>query len=319
MKVYFGIVLILLTSCGDDSNSSTPNTMAKSIVDLNENSTSDYISDSTSYVKDSTSYIIGHKISQQFQGQKEISSLNKDLILDGFQDEIGSYDKTKCFETVEKAMAMAESSMSQNLSNDFAVCAGRLTKNEFILKMEEVDATYLIDESMLTEGFKDGLRLQNIFDGNKKREEELFSQLNRILEVKQSQAFIKNKLKGIEFMNENRSKKGILETNSGIQYKILRNGKGAYPSATSRVKVNYKGSMHSGEEFDSSYKRGQPSEFGLNQVIPGWTEGIQLMRPGSKFIFYIPQELAYGANPDPRSGIKPYSLLIFEVELLEIL
>ena len=78
MKVYFGIVLILLTSCGDDSNSSTPNTMAKSSVDLNENSTSDYMSDSTSYVKDSTSYIIGHKISQQFQGQKEISSLNKD-------------------------------------------------------------------------------------------------------------------------------------------------------------------------------------------------------------------------------------------------
>ena len=97
MKAYFGIVLILLTSCGDDNNSSTPNTKAKSNADLNENPASDYMSDSTSYVKDSSSYIIGHKISQQFQDQKEISSLNKDLILDGFKDEIGSYDKTKCF------------------------------------------------------------------------------------------------------------------------------------------------------------------------------------------------------------------------------
>ena len=77
--------------------------------------------------------------------------------------------------------------------------------------------------------------------------------------------------------------------------------------------------MLSGETFDSSYDRGQASEFFLNQVIPGWTEGIQLMKAGSKFKFYIPHELAYGANPDPRSGIKPYSLLIFEVELLEIL
>ena len=123
----------------------------------------------------------------------------------------------------------------------------------------------------------------------------------------------------MDFLKENRSKKGVSETNSGIQYKVLRNGKGMHPTATSRVKVQYKGSTLSGEEFDSSYKRGEPSEFGLNQVIPGWTEGIQLMRPGSKFIFYIPHELAYGANPDPRSGIKPYSLLIFEVELLEIL
>ena len=83
--------------------------------------------------------------------------------------------------------------------------------------------------------------------------------------------------------------------------------------------MHYKGTLLSGETFDSSYDRGTPSEFGLNQVIPGWTEGIQLMNPGSKFIFYIPHELAYGPNPDPRSGIKPYSLLIFEVELLEIL
>ena len=99
----------------------------------------------------------------------------------------------------------------------------------------------------------------------------------------------------------------------------MKKGKGNNPSASSRVKVHYKGTLLSGETFDSSYDRGTPSEFALNQVIPGWTEGIQLMKPGSKFIFYIPHELAYGPNPDPRSGIKPYSLLIFEVELLEII
>jgi FKBP-type peptidyl-prolyl cis-trans isomerase FklB len=85
------------------------------------------------------------------------------------------------------------------------------------------------------------------------------------------------------------------------------------------VKVHYKGTLISGETFDSSYERGVPAEFGLSQVIPGWTEGLQLMSVGSKFEFFIPQELAYGANPQPGGIIKPYSLLIFEVELLEIL
>jgi FKBP-type peptidyl-prolyl cis-trans isomerase FklB len=87
--------------------------------------------------------------------------------------------------------------------------------------------------------------------------------------------------------------------------------------ATSKVKVHYAGTLPTGETFDSSYDRGEPIEFGLNQVIPGWTEGLQLMSVGSKFKFFIPQELAYGANPQPGGIIKPYMALVFEVELLD--
>ena len=142
--------------------------------------------------------------------------------------------------------------------------------------------------------------------------------MDQVIAEKQKAQYAIVKKEGLDFLTKNRKKKGIQETASGIQYKVLRKGKGSHPIASSRVKVHYEGSVLSGEVFDSSYERGESIVFGLNQVIPGWTEGIQLMKPGSKYIFYIPQELAYGANPRG-SVIKPYSLLIFEVELLEIL
>ncbi|MGB1451982.1 MAG: DUF1573 domain-containing protein, partial [Crocinitomicaceae bacterium] len=108
-------------------------------------------------------------------------------------------------------------------------------------------------------------------------------------------------------------------TQSGLQYEVIREGLGLKPGPTSRVKVHYHGTTPAGDVFDSSVDRGQPSEFGLNQVIKGWTEGLQLMRAGSKYKFFIPQELAYGANPQPGSIIEPYMPLVFEVELLEVL
>ena len=120
-------------------------------------------------------------------------------------------------------------------------------------------------------------------------------------------------------MKRNKKQVGIFQTASGLQYQIIRKGKGVKPKANTRVRVHYTGMTLSGETFDSSYERGKPTEFGLNQVIPGWTEGLALMNKGAKFKFFIPQELAYGPNPPPTSIIKPYSLLIFEVELLEIL
>ena len=108
-------------------------------------------------------------------------------------------------------------------------------------------------------------------------------------------------------------------TESGLQYEVIRAAEGDSPKSTDTVTVHYHGTLIDGTVFDSSVERDSPASFGVHQVIPGWTEGIQLMKPGSKFVFYIPHELAYGPNPNPRSGIKPYSLLIFEVELLEIL
>ena len=127
-----------------------------------------------------------------------------------------------------------------------------------------------------------------------------------------------NKVAGENFLEENKDKEGVQTTASGLQYIVLNEGSGAKPEATSKVKVHYHGTTIDGEVFDSSVDRGTPAEFGLNQVIKGWTEGVQLMSVGAKYKFFVPQALAYGSR---QSGakIKPFSTLIFEVELLEIL
>lgn len=128
-----------------------------------------------------------------------------------------------------------------------------------------------------------------------------------------------NRAAGEAFLTNNRTAEGVKVTASGLQYKVIKEGKGAKPGPASQVKVNYKGSLLSGEVFDSSYDRGEPAVLGLNQVIPGWTEGLQLMSPGAKYILYIPADLGYGDNVDPNGPIPAGSTLIFEVELLEVL
>ena len=120
-----------------------------------------------------------------------------------------------------------------------------------------------------------------------------------------------------KFLAENKTKDGVKTTASGLQYKVITEGKGEIPADTCKVKVNYKGTLIDGTEFDSSYKRNEPSTFRANQVIKGWTEALTMMPVGSKWELYIPQELAYGAR-ESGNQIKPFSTLIFEVELLSI-
>jgi len=125
---------------------------------------------------------------------------------------------------------------------------------------------------------------------------------------------------GLKFLADNKTKPGVITTASGLQYIVLKEGTGKKPTATSNVEVNYHGTTPEGKVFDSSVDRGKPISFALNQVIKGWTEGLQLMKEGAKYKFFIPQELAYGANA-PQGGkglIKPYMPLVFEVELIKI-
>ncbi|MGD8779950.1 MAG: FKBP-type peptidyl-prolyl cis-trans isomerase [Ignavibacteria bacterium] len=122
---------------------------------------------------------------------------------------------------------------------------------------------------------------------------------------------------GNKFLAENKTKEGVIALPSGLQYKVIKEGTGSKPKKTDKVKVNYMGTLIDGTEFDNSYKRGEPISFELGSVIKGWTEGLQLMPVGSKYMFYIPANLAYGENR--RSEIiGPNACLIFEVELLEI-
>lgn len=125
------------------------------------------------------------------------------------------------------------------------------------------------------------------------------------------------KAEGENFLAENAKKEGVKTLPSGLQYKVLREGDGRKPSATDKVECHYEGTLINGEVFDSSYRRGETATFGLNQVIKGWTEGLQLMQEGAKYRFFIPYNLAYGEHGAGQS-IPPYAALIFDVELIKV-
>ncbi|WP_238389698.1 FKBP-type peptidyl-prolyl cis-trans isomerase [Pseudoxanthomonas koreensis] len=150
-------------------------------------------------------------------------------------------------------------------------------------------------------------------------EQEAQQTLQGYLARKQGAVGDKNRTDGAAFLAKNRNEKGVLTTPSGLQYMVLREGSGPRPLASDTVRVNYEGKLLDGTVFDSSYQRGEPAEFGLNQVIAGWTEGLGLMPVGAKYRFWIPSELAYGTRGAPGGRIGPNSTLTFDVELLGIL
>ncbi len=183
------------------------------------------------------------------------------------------------------------------------------------LKRQLID----VNVDILNQGLKDGLSGAKPLM-NEEQVKETMSTFQKDMMAKQAAARKaageKNAADGKKFLEENKSKEGVKTTKSGLQYKVLKEGTGASPKETDTVKVNYRGTTVDGTEFDSSYKRGQPATFPVNRVIKGWTEGLQLMKPGAKYQFFIPADLAYGergAGPE----IGPNSTLIFDVELLE--
>jgi FKBP-type peptidyl-prolyl cis-trans isomerase FklB len=177
-----------------------------------------------------------------------------------------------------------------------------------------------VDPSIVARGIKDGLAggktlltedevkaaLVALQTDVQKRQEESMAQLGEV-----------NKKAGDEFLAANKTKDGVVTLPDGLQYKILTQGTGPKPTAKDSVVCNYRGTLIDGKEFDSSYKRGQPATFPVGQVIPAWTEALQLMPVGSKWQLFIPSELAYGTR-SPSPDIGPNSTLIFEVELLSI-
>lgn len=149
-------------------------------------------------------------------------------------------------------------------------------------------------------------------------EKEANDAIQEYVELQKERFHKVTKEEGELFLQENASKSGVNTTSSGLQYEVLVEGKGVKPTKNDNVSVHYHGTLIDGTVFDSSVQRGQPATFGVQQVIKGWTEALQLMSTGSKYRLYIPQELAYGATPHPGGPIKPYSALIFDVELLSI-
>lgn len=170
-----------------------------------------------------------------------------------------------------------------------------------------------IDAASFLQGLQDGLAGKNLF--TEQEMQDIFTQLQQDIMDNRNNMANAEKVMGKKFLEDNKSKEGVHVTASGLQYKILNEGNGPKPTATSEVTVNYKGMLLDGTVFDSTEKTGQPISFPLNRVIPGWTEGLQLMSPGAKYIFYIPSELAYGDQGAP-GAIPGGATLIFEVELI---
>ncbi len=194
---------------------------------------------------------------------------------------------------------------------------------------DQIKKTKEIDKDLFIQGLNNGIDstdilidkdkvnaiIQTFFQ--KKQVEEREKQQQEALK-KAEEEFATDKEAGIKFLEDNKSKKGIQVTESGLQYLVMKEGTGDKPQATSKVKVHYHGTSIDGKVFDSSVDRGTPTEFFVNGVIKGWTEGLQLMNVGSKYKFFVPQKLAYGAFPRQGGPIKPFETLVFEVELLEI-
>ncbi|MDR1635838.1 MAG: FKBP-type peptidyl-prolyl cis-trans isomerase [Treponema sp.] len=176
------------------------------------------------------------------------------------------------------------------------------------------EAGFEVDYDGFMQGFKD------IYEGRDTRlsEEDAGMKIQSAYLAAREKQSAGLKQAEIDFLAENSRKEGIISTASGLQYEVIVEGTGTRPQAADTVRVNYEGTLIDGQMFDSSYQRGEPTEFPLNGVIPGWSEGLQLMREGSNYRFYIPSDLAYG--PEGASGvIPPYSALIFTVELISVI
>lgn len=187
------------------------------------------------------------------------------------------------------------------------------------LKQQEAE----VDAKVLAQGIEDTIAGGQPLMTEDQVRETMMAMQKKFMEKQQSamqarQGNADENLKKSEaFLAENAKKEGVKTTASGLQYKVIQEGKGTSPKATDVVSVHYKGTLPDGTEFDSSYKRGEPAQFPVNGVIPGWTEALQLMKPGAKYELYIPPQLAYGPQ-GAGQAIGPNQALIFEVELLEV-
>ncbi|MEE9407817.1 MAG: FKBP-type peptidyl-prolyl cis-trans isomerase N-terminal domain-containing protein [Polaribacter sp.] len=178
-----------------------------------------------------------------------------------------------------------------------------------------------VNQDVLTQAIRNGLDSTNLLIETKDIQKVISTYFKKVQEEKKKEELAKSevyKTAGITFLEANKTKEGVKTTESGLQYIVLNEGKGSLVKATDKIKLHYHGTTTEGVVFDSTVDRKKPYDSAANAFIPGFNEGLALMKVGSKYRFFIPQELGYGANPRP-GIIKPYMALIFEVEILEIL
>ena len=244
---------------------------------------------------DSLSYAIGMARTEgldQYLAQQGIDSTQMTDFLKGFNEGASKIDK-------KDVAYMAGLQIGQMVSKQWV--------EGFNQQIFGGDSTQTISRENLLAGFVAGVVGKGIMT---KEEAQTFmqTQMDAVKAKAMEKKYADNKAAGEKFLTENKTKEGVVTTPSGLQYKIITKGTGEIPADSSKVKVNYKGTLIDGTEFDSSYKRKEPATFRANQVIKGWTEALTMMPVGSKWELYIPQELAYGAR-ETGGPIKPFSTL----------
>lgn len=216
--------------------------------------------------------------------------------------------------------------VGMNTAKDAAYIAGlqigRQVGNDIVERINQSlfkgDSTMSLNKNNFIAGFLGALDKKSGMPTNKEAMDYVDTHAKAIEEKALEAKYGENKVAGEKFLAENATKEGVQTTESGLQYKVIKQGKGAVPTNKNTVKVHYKGTLIDGTEFDSSYSRNEPSSFPVTGVIKGWTEALTMMPVGSKWELYIPQELAYGSRTQAQGKIKPFSALVFEVELLDI-
>ena len=254
---------------------------------------------------DSLSYAIGLARTEgldQYLAQQGIDSTQMAMFIKGFNEGARKIGK-------DDAAYMAGLQIGQMVSKQWV--------EGFNRQIFGNDSTMTLSRENMLAGFLTGVAKVKGAMTKEEAQEYMTKQMDTIKEKAIAEKYADNKAAGEKFLAENKEKEGVITLPSGLQYKVIKEGKGAKPTETDRVKVNYRGTLIDGKEFDSSYKRNEPATFRANQVIKGWTEALTMMPVDSKWELYIPSELAYGTR-ETGGDIKPFSTLIFEVELLEI-
>ena len=276
--------------------------------------------------RDKTSYMVGLDVG------RSIEAAGPDVELKAFEHALrNALDGGKPLVPEDKAQSLAQSLMARIASR-----AGKLPAGTPVPTVDRQQVGYLIGADvgrqlapitdqielpMLVEGVRTILAntAPAISEAEANTLRAAFAErMQARAEAEATAKGAKNKAEGDAFLAKHRLEKGVYSTGSGLQYMVLRQGNGNRPVATDRVEVNYRGTLLDGTEFDSSYARGRPAVFSLTQVVAGWTEGLALMPVGSKYRFWIPSELGYGARGTPGGPIGPNATLVFDVELLSI-
>lgn len=249
----------------------------------------------------------------------KIKKLQKDLSVK--LDSANRENKKNIKDIVSGIWSVLSADKSKKAYNEGLTIGGQLTRMMPMLEEQMYNNEKNIDKDIFIVAVENALQgspllIENGYEiiNNKMRANQAIIEAKKEKELKaQSESYIQE---GERFMQENKTKEGVVTLANGLQYKIVTEGNGAKPSIEDRVKVHYRGSLINGTVFDSSIERGEPAVLGLKQVIKGWTEILQLMPVGSKWMVYIPYDMAYGSRQT--GSIPAYSTLIFEIELLDI-